>query len=171
MLRDDLSKIPLAYRRIAKRSVVESDIIKSSRMIIKGNTIKSNITESSYVPLNPVIMDNYDRLYEQTHLYVNSTLSMKQFKHLANEKVVFNKYTTYNSSAPVSAYTCSCKILLNILIIAINSFFNDHKEMLYVPCHDHKLFSFCQKAYIFRYYPQSGNCSRFFRMNCINDVE
>lgn len=60
---------------------------------------------------------------------------------------------------------------MKYLRIAIKSFFTDHKEDLYVSCHDHGEFSFCQKAYIFRYYPESHKCSRFSRMKCINDDE
>lgn len=122
--------------------------------------------ESYYVRLNPVRMDYFDRLYEQTHPYVNSTLSINEFKHLANEKAVFNMYTTYNENIPVYAYNCTCKIFRSVLMIAIKSFFINHKGILDVPCRDHKRFSFCQEAYIFRYYPGSHSCSRFFRMNC-----
>lgn len=93
-LRDNPSKTPLTYRRIIKRKI-----------------IKSNITETSYVRQNSGRMDDDDRLYERTHPYVNMTLSMKQFKHLANEKAVLNMYTAYQTNTPVYAHNCSCKIL------------------------------------------------------------
>lgn len=69
-----------------------------------------NKREPSYMLFNPVRMDDFDRLYERTHPYVNSTLSINEFKHLANEKAVFNMYTTYDENIPVYAYDCTCKI-------------------------------------------------------------
>lgn len=67
--------------------------------------------ESPKVVTKPLTMDDYDLLYEQTYPYVNSTLKMKKFKHLANEKKLLNLYTKYETDIPLFAYNCSCTIL------------------------------------------------------------
>lgn len=67
--------------------------------------------ESSKVLTKPLTMDEYDLLYEQTYPYVNSTLKMKKFNHLANEKKLLNLYTKYETDIPLFAYSCSCTIL------------------------------------------------------------
>lgn len=61
-------------------------------------------------------MSRYDRIYEESFPYVNHTLKSPRLAHLANEKEVFNKYTTYALKEPVYEYECFCMIYALSLI-------------------------------------------------------
>lgn len=65
---------------------------------------------ASSVPIVPANMSKYDKIYEETFPYVNHTLTTPKLAHLANEKEVFNKYTTYAINQPLYEYNCFCMI-------------------------------------------------------------
>ena len=51
--------------------------------------------------------------------------------------------------------------------LALQRYFIENKLYLYVDCNENKKYSYCQRAYIFRYHSDTKTCSRFYRTDCI----
>ena len=112
-------------------------------------------------------LEYYDKLYEKSFPYTKNTLKDPKLHHIANEKSIVNLYTKYASRKSIQNVTCISMKQIFINSLGLSSFFNNNKEDLFVPCNDHRQYSFCQEAYIFRFNSSTYTCGQFYRMPCI----
>lgn len=108
-----------------------------------------------------------DSIYGNSSEYMQTLQKSTRYPHFANEKQLFSEFTQYSRTInPSRCFSSMGRIDSTPIPIGIIEYFNRNKDSLFIPCVLDRVFSHCQRYYLFSIDMKKKTCFQFKRQPC-----